>query len=169
MQTTVLPSGHSEATSQISIRPLLNGDARLPAPLDKLMWSTSFEQQQKKESEAITFKRKAGLQDFRSSGRGANLIGRWRRQFEEEASGVRLSGLKSSKEVRHMELREVKYDFIGTHARFSEAAVPAAWRSAQRLLCSRSPGPKLLAQHAVAEQRSPAAPSDHKLVRDSEG
>ena len=27
---------------------------------------------------------------------GANLIGRWRRQFEEEASGVRLSGDEQS-------------------------------------------------------------------------
>ena len=67
---------------------------------------------------------------------GANLIGRWRRQFEEEASGVRLSGdereelKRLRKEVRQAdgkrdfkksqpvlrEGNEVKYDFIGTHA-----------------------------------------------------
>ena len=68
---------------------------------------------------------------------GANLIGRWRRQFEEEASGVRLSGdereelKRLRKEVRQLRMEkeifkksqpvlregnEVKYDFIGTHA-----------------------------------------------------
>ena len=63
---------------------------------------------------------------------GANLIGRWRRQFEEEASGVRLSGdereelKRLRKEVRQLRMEkeilkkpavlregnEVKYDFI---------------------------------------------------------
>ena len=57
----------------------------------------------------------AGLQDFRS-GRsldvGANLIGRWRRQFEEEASGVRLSGdereelKRLRKEVRQLRMEK---------------------------------------------------------------
>ena len=32
----------------------------------------------------------------RSLGVGANLLGRWRRQFEEEASGVRLSVQRSA-------------------------------------------------------------------------
>ena len=43
---------------------------------------------------------------------GANLIGRWRRQFEEEASGVRLSGdereelKRLRKEVRQLRMEE---------------------------------------------------------------
>ena len=61
-------------------------------------------------------------------------IGRWRRQFEEEASGVRLMAIEElkrlRKEVRQLRMEkeilkkapvlregnEVKYDFIGTHA-----------------------------------------------------
>ena len=48
----------------------------------------------------------------RSLGVGANLIGRWRRQFEEEASGVRLIGdereeLKQlRKEVRQLRMEK---------------------------------------------------------------
>ena len=78
-----------------------------------------------------------GLQDFkRPLDVGANLIGRWRRQFEEEASGVRLSGdereelKRLRKEVRQLRMekeilkkasqffaKEMKYDFIEqTHA-----------------------------------------------------
>jgi len=41
---------------------------------------------------------------------GANLIGRWRRQFEEEASGVRLSG-DEREELRKRKNR----DFEDTH------------------------------------------------------
>ena len=43
---------------------------------------------------------------------GANLIGRWRRQFEEEASGVRLSGNEREelkrlrKEVRQLRMEK---------------------------------------------------------------
>ena len=43
---------------------------------------------------------------------GANLIGRWRRQFEEEASGVRLSGdereelKRLRKEVRQLRMEK---------------------------------------------------------------
>ena len=49
----------------------------------------------------------------RNLGVGANLLGRWRRQFEEEASGVRLSGEEREelkrlrKEVRQLRLPEI--------------------------------------------------------------
>jgi len=48
----------------------------------------------------------------RSLGIGANLIGRWRRQFEDEASGVRLSGEERDelkrlrKEVRQLRMEK---------------------------------------------------------------
>ena len=86
---------------------------------------------------------------------GANLIGRWRRQFEEEASGVRLSGdereelKRLRKEVRQLRMeKEIlkkasqffakemksKYDFIGTHANdFPVKLLAGSLRSAQRL------------------------------------
>ena len=45
--------------------------------------------------EAVTLVTEQGYkisEAARSLGIGSNLIGRWRRQFEEEASGIRLSG-----------------------------------------------------------------------------
>ena len=78
-----------------------------------------------KESEAITRKISSEMQwrwlrsrvtRFQSgpgvSDVGANLIGRWRRQFEEEASGVRLSGdereelKRLRKEVRQLRMEK---------------------------------------------------------------
>ena len=79
----------------------------------------------KKESEAITRKISSEMQwalvteqgykiseAARSLDVGANLIGRWRRQFEEEASGVRLSGdereelKRLRKEVRQLRMEK---------------------------------------------------------------
>ena len=58
-------------------------------------------------SRVTRFQKRPGSLDV-----GANLIGRWRRQFEEEASGVRLSGdereeLKGlRKEVRQLRMEK---------------------------------------------------------------